>query len=413
MTKTKEIFLKILKNSFHPEMASPAELESALMGEGTDWESVLNVAKKQNLFPFVYDTVTGYPAFSDFDAANPDNFMFTTLDVSAQMQRTEAFLHLYQAFLSHNLMPIVMKGIICRSLYGEKADFRPSGDEDILIEKRDYVKAVEILEACGYQKEADPDAKMTIIQEVTFHSENLTVELHLNPFGLQSAMREKMNDWFRNVFRSEETVEIKGVQIRTMTPTDHFLFLVFHAFKHFIGGGFGVRMMLDILLFVEKYEKRIDWAYVSRGMNDIGATGFYADLVELGNRYLAFSLSQKYIPVCPAELLDDMFQMGIFGNSTGTDRTAGRMVADTVQKGRKHYNNKIMTYIRLLFPSRKTWYSWQPYLKDKPWMILPEWFRRIGRFMRGESSTRDMSGLDKSYHIAEKRIDLLKKYGVL
>lgn len=411
MTKTEEIFLKILKNSLHPEVTAQAEMESAFTGDESVWESILNVAKKQNLFPFVYDVATGYSVFSDFDAAHPDNFMFATLAMTAQMQRTEAFLDLYQAFLSHNLVPVVMKGIICRSLYGDRADFRPSGDEDILIEKQDYEKAAKILEACGYQKESDPDKDMTVIQEVTFYSEDLVVELHLNPFGQDSAMREKMNDWFRDVFRSEETVNINGVLVRTMTPTDHFLFLVFHAFKHFTDGGFGVRMMLDILLFAERYEDRIDWSYVSRGLNDAGAAGFYADLVELGNMYLGFSLAQRYASVCPAELLDDMFRMGIFGNSTGVDCTAGRMVADTVQKNGK--TGRTTTYFRLLFPSWKTWYSWKPYLKDRPWMIVPEWFHRIGSYLRGETSTSDMTGLNKSYQIAEERIELLRKYGVL
>lgn len=33
--------------------------------------------------------------------------------------------------------------------------------------------------------------------------------------------------------------------------------------KHFISGGFGVRLMLDILLLTEKYYDRMDWEYIS------------------------------------------------------------------------------------------------------------------------------------------------------
>ncbi|MCD8074213.1 MAG: nucleotidyltransferase family protein [Lachnospiraceae bacterium] len=423
MTETEKAFLTILRDALHPGNDTDLGYDCEL--DITDWADVLTTAKMQNLFPFIYDAATAYPSFSAFEEAHPECFPVVTASMTAQMQKTDAFLSLYKSFLSAGLSPITMKGIICRELYGERADFRPSGDEDILIEKKDYEKAVEILEACGYRKEADPDKEMAVIQEVTFHSEELTVELHLNPFGVDSTTREKMNDWFRDVFRSKEIVKIKGVPVRTMTPTDHLLFLVFHAFKHFTGGGFGIRMMLDILLFAEKYGERIDWEYVDAGLADVGATGFLADLVEIGDRYLGFTQIQRYNSVCrletvcPDELLEDMFRRGTFGNSSNADRTAGRIVADTVQKGKSGKTgkngseSKLKSYFRLLFPSWKTWCAWRPYLKDRPWMVVCEWFWRIGRYIRGETSSSNMTDLDKSYKIAEERMILLGKYGVL
>ncbi len=403
MTETERAFLAIIRGALH------SERKADLM---VDWLAVLNVAGKQNLFPLVYDAATAYPSFAEFDAGHPECFTAAAASMTAQLQRTDAFLALYQSFLAAGLAPITMKGIICRDLYGERGDFRPSGDEDILIEKKDYEKVVKVLEFCGYWKEDHPDKKMAVIQEVTFYSEDLKVELHLNPFGTKSNTREKMNDWFHDVFRSEETVEIKDIPVRTMAPADHFLFLVFHAFKHFTDGGFGIRMMLDILLFAEKYGERMDWGYVSRGLADVGATGFLADLLEIGNRYLAFSLPQQGKITCPDELLGDMFRMGTFGNTTNIDSTAGRIVADMVQKG-KRGENKLVSYIWLLFPSWKTWFAWKPYLKDRPWMVVPEWFCRIGRFFRGETSASDMEDLNESYQIASERAQLLEKYGVL
>lgn len=183
--------------------------------------------------------------------------------------------------------------------------------------------------------------------------------------------------------------------------------------------------IIQTLLFAEKYGDRIDWEYVSRGLEDVGATGFLADLVEIGNRYLGFTLPQCYKSVChletvcPEELLDDMFRRGTFGNGSNADRTAGRIVADTVQKGKSGKTgkngseSKLKSYFRLLFPSYKTWCAWKPYLADKPWMVAPEWFWRIGRYIRGETSSSNMADLDKSYKIAEERMELLGKYGVL
>ena len=46
---------------------------------------------------------------------------------------------------------------------------------------------------------------------------------------------------------------MEGRQVLTLPPTAHFLFLIAHAMKHFITGGFGVRTLSDILSFGERY----------------------------------------------------------------------------------------------------------------------------------------------------------------
>lgn len=409
MNKAEETFLVILKDAVHPSK-QPSELPSQ------DWSAIFDVAKKQNLFPLIYDAAMQYASFNDFDSANPQYFLAATAAMTVQMKKTEQFIDLYRSFLSAGLAPIVMKGIICRSLYGERADFRPSGDEDILIDKKDYEKAVEVLNACGYQSDEQPDKALKVVQEVTFCSpdrdEPLTVELHLNPFGSDSTVRDKMNDRFRNVFQSNEDVVIQNTPVKTMTPTDHFLFLAFHAFKHFTGGGFGVRMMLDILLFAEEYGERIDWKYIDKALEEVGACGLLADLLYIGNEYLGFQFNQSRVSISPQDLLDDMLRAGTFGNTIGTDRTASRFVSYTVKSGSKS-GNKIAAYLRLLFPSWKTWTSWKPYLSDKPWMLPREWVKRIVRYLQGKTSTSNLSEIDKSYEIAENRLALLKKYGVV
>ncbi|MCC8076274.1 MAG: nucleotidyltransferase family protein [Clostridiales bacterium] len=415
MNKTEATFLAILKDALHPAATTNGERPVSDLADD-DWAAVFEVARAQNLFPLVYDAAMGYPAFAEFEQAHPRYFTAATASVTTQMQKTEAFLSLYRAFLNAGLAPITIKGLICRTLYGQRADFRPSGDEDILIEKKDYEKAVGVLTACEYQCVEEPDKALDVAQEATFCRENLTIELHLNPFGTESAIQETMNDWFRDVFQSDETVTVHNVPVRTLPPTDHFLFLTFHAFRHFIASGCGIRLMLDILLFAEKYGERIDWAYVDKGLADVGASGFLADLVAIGNFYLGFDLPPYGDPVCPKALLDDMCHKGTFGNSTNQDRMVGRMLTGTIQNKKADdgvQNNRLAVYFRTLFPTWKTWISLKPYLKDKPWMVFPEWFWRAGRHLRGETAVGNLKSLNQGYQAAAERMKLLKKYGVL
>ncbi len=415
MNKTEASFLAILQDTLHPAATTNGESPVSNLADD-DWAAVFEVARAQNLFPLVYDVAMGYPAFADFEQAHPRYFTAATASVTTQMQSTEAFLSLYRAFLNAGLAPITIKGLICRTLYGDRADFRPSGDEDILIEKKDYETAVGVLISCGFHCAEEPDQELDVVQEVTFYREDLTIELHLNPFGTETAIREKMNNWFRDVFQSDETVTIRDVPVRTLPPTDHFLFLTFHAFRHFIGSGCGIRLVLDILLFMEKYGERIDWAYVDKGLADVGASGFLADLVVIGNQYFAFDLPLYGKPVCPEALLDDMSHKGTFGNSTNQDRMVGKILTGTIQKKRADeevQNNRLAVYFRTLFPTWKTWTSLKPYLKDKPWMVFPEWFSRAGRHLRGETAVGNLKSMNQGYQVAAERMKLLKKYGVL
>lgn len=416
MTVSEENFLTILEYCIHPQQSLP------VLKEPADWSAIMDAAAKQNLFPLVYDAAA---QFSSFGELEDEYFASATKTLTQQMEKTSAFLELYKAFLEDGFEPIVMKGIICRSLYGTNADLRPSGDEDVLIEKKDFDRAVRILNRCGYTTDETPDKNLAIVQEVTFKNPDtiLEIELHLNPFGTSDYKRVQMNEWFHDVFGSRETVNINGVSVRTMEPTDHLLFLIFHAFKHFIGGGFGIRLMTDCLLFAEKYGGRIDWGYVWNALTKTGVNSFYTDLIILGNTYLGFDLPCDKKPTAKDELLEDMLRMGTFGNTTKKDRAAAQFTVDAVQRvkengghaadGGNASGGKIKGMTRRLFPSWKTWTSWKPYLADKPWFLPVEWCKRVGRYLRGETDNGNLSEISESYAVAEHRVELLSKYKVV
>ncbi len=400
MTNTEQQFLSILKNAVHPK--------PSFTMDNPDWNGIINTARKQNLFPLIFDASSSLPGYEKVETTYFDS---VAAQMSKQAQQTADFLSLYQSFLEDDISPIVMKGIICRSLYGEKADFRASGDEDILIPKEDYEKAVHTLNRCGYRAENTPDSNLSSVQEVTFTNPEspLTIELHLNPFGTNDHIRVKMNEWFQNVFNSQETVVVDGVPVRTLRPTDHLLFLIFHAFKHFISGGFGVRMMLDILLFAEKYSDHIDQEYIQNGLTSVNAADFYNDLLILGNQYLGFSLPVNEDGTIPDELMEDMLRMGTFGNSSKNDSTAGRITSMAVEKDNKNHS-RLTDMFWLLFPSWQFWVSWKPYLKDKPWMLPVEWVKRVVKYLRRGKPASDLM---ESYKVADRRLELMKKYGVI
>lgn len=162
-----------------------------------EWNAIFTLSRSHNILPLVFEMVSGNSSF----ISSPDyqSLMLETMTiVASQARRTDAFLNLYEHFIAENLHPIVMKGIICRQLYGEYCDHRPSGDEDILIQKSEYEMIANILTSNGYVSSIKDvtETQLNELQEITFHNDQtgLTIEVHVNPMGHDNDLRSKC--WF-------------------------------------------------------------------------------------------------------------------------------------------------------------------------------------------------------------------------
>lgn len=381
-----------------------------------DWSAVLKLAEEQNLLALIFEMVCEFPEFLSSPAYGA-YIAQAMVKAADQTQRTAVFLRLYRAFLAQGLHPIVIKGIICRQLYGEYGDYRPSGDEDILIRAEEFDSVKNVLEAQGFSAERAhiTRAQLKELQEITFYHARygLQIEVHLNLIGHENELRRRMNDCFSNVFEGCQDLEIAGVRIRTMSHTKHFLYLVLHAFKHFTLGGFGIRQALDILLYGRDYEESIRWAFIAEKLKEFQALAFLADIIHIGNRYLGFRLEEPCPPNCPEYLLEDLVNSGIFGGETQAQRTSFQMVtAAMAVRGTDKTGGELRIVWRTIFPHKSQIMGQFPELVEKPWLLPVCWLRRMGRFIRHSRAEKGVLAL-KSMEIGKRRIELLKKYDVL
>ncbi len=400
-------FLSILKSAVHGG--------DVVLGQPVDYGRILDQAKEHNLQALVGETLCQDKTF----IARPEYervFSMVMGQVNAQAVRTDAFLKTYRQLSREGIHPIVMKGLICRLLYGDYGDHRPSCDEDILIRREAFDPVRKVLEACGFKLEDRQEAvtkkQLEELQEITFYNKEagLCLEVHTNPFGRETGLRRKMNDYFLKVFDNPRTVEIEGTKIYTMNHTDHFLFLVLHAFKHMMTSGFGIRQVLDILLYQERYGTEIQWTYIYQSLRQIGADRFYGDIIAIGNRYFAFHLSAPDKPNCPEALLEDLLNSGAFGNTTQARMTATQMTSAAIASGKKTGTG--MLILKTVFPSRSRIMAMNPQLADKPWLLPVYWVKRWGRFLK---HNKENGGNLAAESMAEsrRRMELLKKYKIL
>lgn len=375
---------------------------------GCDLLPVFQQAKRHNLLPLVLEVCID----AGLDSNNPvyqpylNDILALTIN---QVQKSEEFLRVYRVFSEYGYHPLVLKGIICRQLYGKYRDSRISGDEDILVKKDEYEAIRDILLSEGYVEDIDAvdDGLKEKLQEVTFFSKYfpLHIEVHLNLNGDSNKLRRKMNSYFGHVFENGRIVNVEGGELHTLSHTDHHLFLIIHAFRHFTGGGFGIRQVLDIMMYGREYANEIDWGYVWKILRELKADIFYSDIIHLGNQYLGFSQQIDKEPRFVDDLLQDLMESGIFGMDTQERHTAALMTSAAVSGGKGYW-------IRTLFPSKADMLNIHPELEEKPWLIMKLWVKRWIRFGRKNKSA-DGNLIKNGVKISQKRIMLLKKYGII
>lgn len=424
-------FLDLLKTVLHSNAPQKCEMNDVSQFEsqnvvgytgyecdisGYDWDEIYRLAAMHNVVPMVFEAALKCPGFSEYHKYNI--YMMQTMSkVTAQSRRTAAFMKLYRAFQKENLHPLVTKGLICRQLYGTLSEHRSSGDEDILVRADEFDRIKDVLEKEGFEvdNERQLGLKLEEVQAISFsnHSSGLTVEVHINLIGVENSFKRMLNNCFRNSAEKYIETGIDDIIIRTMNHTDHFLFLVLHALKHFTGGGFGIRHVMDVMMYEEVYRDDIQWDTIEFMLGEVKAQQFYSDMHIIGNQFLGFDLPLRFATNCPEELLKDMMCGSIFGNATEVQHSARAMTVAAVWA---NDSSKKASRIRLLlstvFPPRRHMIKPYPELKNHPILLPAVWVKRWYRFIK---YSKNINGnlVAESMRISQNRIDLIKKYKML
>ena len=396
-------FLKILKSVFDNQNA-------LLLEKPVEWEFLSKTARKQNLLPLFFEAVSVREDYRNSDVFEKDQ-MDTFTMVAAQIQRSNAFLEIYKRFTDQGIFPIVIKGIVCRQLYGNLGEHRPSSDEDLLIEIKDFPKVKEILEEENYICRIPDVTERTLkqIQEVSFYhpEKKLHLEVHTNIIGKESKERTRMNSLFQEVHHHGQMIQIDGVDIKVMEATDSLLFLVLHAYKHFRGRGVGIRQVMDILLYYKTYRQEIVLKEFQKALNTCRAENFWRDLLYIGNQHLGLCEEEPEECCSPEELMRDMMHAGVFGGQEKSDSTAARINLMLEGSGRRQ--DSFNALFRAAFPPKQVLLAGYPSLEDYPWIMPVIWVKRWIKFLR--YTGKDVWKVSKE--ILEKssaRMELIKKY---
>ena len=377
-----------------------------LPAEKVDWPAIFTLANQQKLLPIVFEAVRKMPAAVENAALFAAVKQQVIAQVLHQTMRASEFSGLYQKLRAAGLHPVVVKGQLCSRLYPLK-DHRISADDDLLIPDGEFMACHEQLLANGLTT-GTPTDELATADEVSYTKDGspLYIELHRHLFDSAEDAHDELNHFFADL----NPVEIDG--FLAMPPHEHLLYLLLHAYKHFVRSGIGLRQFCDIGLWAREYHDEIDWQRLHEQCESVHAATFAAASFRIARDYLGidFDLPMPWDASIDVEpLLHDSLCGGVYGSNDLTRLHSSTVTLNAVKASRTGEKSSVL---RTVFPKREYLERRYPYLKKRPYLLPVAWVQRIAHYASEKQSGADNSA-SGSIKLGKERIELMKRYGIM
>lgn len=220
--------------------------------------------------------------------------------------QTKAAESLGELFYENCIRTYVLKGTVVAECYPNpkhrmSADMDCfllplSGDEDVWKKGNDLVKEKGFDVSEGFYKNS------------TFHLPGLMVENHkfMTPFRGNKNLR-RLENVLQALIRSDEYEDrFNGTWLYRPPVMMSSLFLIEHAYSHFLHEGLTWRMVLDWMLFTRKHKAEIDWVTLDVFIEEFRFRKFYDSFYRLG-KYLLGELSSDDLELSDKRMIEDIW----------------------------------------------------------------------------------------------------------
>lgn len=365
-----------------------------------DYQKLFDLANQHQVSALIYNQIYN---FDDFPEEIKLRWKRDALKINAfQTRKTMKILQVYRQFLKQELKVLIVKGLVCRSLYPQP-DNRQSNDEDLYVQKEEYGAVKEILLKNNFTVVSDSNDVTTFIDPVS----GLSIELHTALFSQESKAYGNYQRYFDQAFDKCIVHRIDGVEVYSLEYTQHLLFLILHFVKHFFHGGVGIRQVADIVMYSEAYGDKINWDRLYDILKDLNIYVLIVNLFALAHDQLEFDYTKIRVPEGIdksdyQDLFDDIMDAGIFGQSSSERIHSATITLNTISDGKT-------SVIKSIFPSLKEMQGKYKYLNKYPVLLPFAYLSRIVNYKKNNSSKNSQ----RTIEVGKQRIELLKKYRVI
>lgn len=316
--------------------------------DGIDIGELINYAAKGHIY---------YPIASsliklDIDEKHAE-IMRNDLKVSTFMtlMQTVGSREITEAFEREGIRHQLLKGAIIKNDY-PSPEMREMSDIDLVVYDESLDKAAKVMEAMGYTNHG-------LIKHHMIFSKggNLHVEIHWCLFD------EKV-DHNQHVYFKDFRAKLADGKKYTyeFSHEDFYVYMIAHMSKHFFETGCGIRNLMDIYIFWNKYAGSMNRAYLDKELIKCGIRDFEINMRELAFIWLDNTECSEFYE----NLFTYMLDSGIYGKSE--NGIWGQLAKETPKgnHARLHY----------YFPSYKFMVEKYKWLENKAFLLPIAWVVR-------------------------------------
>ena len=299
-TDIKDIFLSLVR------LGIGNATRAALPNE-VDWNALEDLAAKQGLLAVVMDGIDKIPTSSRPQKKDILQWIGMTIQQESQyavQQKAEAEMALL--FHSKGIRTYVLKGAVVSECY-PKPEHRTSVDMDCFLSAESGSE--DVWEKGNLEMEENGfDVSRDFYKNSTFFLPGLTVENHrfLTPWRGNKTLK-KLETLLQRYLRDDNGEDrFEGTWLCRPPVMVSALFLIEHAYSHFLHEGLTWRMVLDWQLFSRRHRDEIDWQEFQARVDEFGFRRFYDSFNRLGE-YLVGELAADGLQPMDLHMLSDIW----------------------------------------------------------------------------------------------------------
>lgn len=360
MNKEAEYLLSVLQRFVHGEKAD------VFSG---DWEELLRLAR--------IHSVTGILGSMLMQSDQPDSDCVSVLrreclhTIGEYSQRARRMKDLIRKMDEQGIDHLLFKGYVLKDYY-PVPELRTFGDIDFLIHAEDREKSDALMMQCGFERKTDWEPVYSYYKKLEFY------EIHSDIMEEDITDRSDYKAYFD---RTWERAQNRDGHTFVFKPEDHLIYLLFHIAKHIRDSGAGIRMYLDIAVFLKHFNGELDGGYLKGELEKLAFSDFANMVFSVVERFFAVDSPIPLREVEP-QILDDFMDFtmegGVFGHAS---RDLGVNALKNDDRSSEKVS-RVSTLLHLMFPPAKDLEKRYTYLQDKPWLLPAAWVHRVVRTRR-------------------------------
>lgn len=290
-----------------------------------NWQEVLFLAEKQTLFGLVAEAV---PMLPEYLQPDPQSRM-KLHTIAMRIIRSHSLLNRKVADIktrmdSYGMHTVLFKGQGTALNYPNPQS-RQCGDIDLYVGEENFARALKLLDPLS-----DKEAKdYRHLKHFNIEEDGVDIEIHRIAEILPGFKHDRLfQQWTKTNLSgpSVRKVEIGGASVNLPPADFDALYIMNHAWHHFMTGGIGLRQLCDWTMHLHRFHKDVDADVLRTNLQNFGLTRAWQIMSSVTVRYLG--LPQNECPLYDGayadkadKVLEVIWSEGNFGHHSSERKT--------------------------------------------------------------------------------------------